>query len=297
MTSPSGAQHAISSGGYRAVVTESGATLRHLSYDGRDLVVGLAEEAVPAGGRGQVLVPGPKRIRDGRYSFAGASQQLGLSEAARHNASHGLVRWASWQRVDGDERGVTMGLRLMAQSGYPWSLDLRLAYTLDGDGMSAELTATNLADSPAPFACGFHPYLTAGSVVVDADVLTLPVDDRLVLDPERKLPTGEEQPVTGTAYDFTGGRPVGDVVLDDPFRRTDGSVTLVGPDGRGVELWADDAFGWLQVYSADDTAAPRSALAVEPMTAPPDAFNSGTDLVLLEPGGVFRGRWGIRRLG
>ena len=38
----------------------------------------------------------------------------------------------------------------------------------------------------------------------------------------------------------------------------------------------------LQVYSADDID--RVGVAVEPMTCPPNAFNSGTDVVALEPG-------------
>ena len=96
-TSPSGDQHPITHGHYRAVVTQSGATLRSLSYDGRDLVQGFPEDRMASGGRGQVLVPWPNRIRDGAYTFDSAPQQLPLSEPARRNASHGLVRWVSWQ--------------------------------------------------------------------------------------------------------------------------------------------------------------------------------------------------------
>ena len=96
-TSPSGDQHLLTHGRYRAVVTESGATLRSLTYDGRDLVQGFPEDRMPSAGRGQVLMPWPNRIRDGAYTFGGASQQLPLSEPGRHNASHGLVRWVSWR--------------------------------------------------------------------------------------------------------------------------------------------------------------------------------------------------------
>jgi aldose 1-epimerase len=32
------------------------------------------------------------------------------------------------------------------------------------------------------------------------------------------------------------------------------------------------------------------------MTAPPDAFNSGDDLVVLAPGTTFSATWGIRAL-
>jgi aldose 1-epimerase len=46
-----------------------------------------------------------------------------------------------------------------------------------------------------------------------------------------------------------------------------------------------------------DTVHPQSrrrqGLAVEPMTCAPNAFNSGEGLLVLEPGEVFRGSWGI----
>jgi len=66
-------------------------------------------------------------------------------------------------------------------------------------------------------------------------------------------------------------------------------------------LWVDEKVGWLQVYTADDQPAfARRALAVEPMTAPADAFNSGDGLVTLatagEPGDELSVSWGVRAL-
>ena len=301
-TSPSGDQHPITHGHYRAVVTQSGATLRSLSYDGRDLVQGFPEDRMPSGGRGQVLVPWPNRIRDGAYTFDSAPQQLPLSEPARRNASHGLVRWVSWRGESGGN-AVTMRYRLMAQTGYPWTLDLACRHALDDDGLAVTVTATNLSAASAPFAYGAHPYLSTGSVSVDDDLLTLPGATRLLTDDERKLPTGRE-PVAGSAYDFREGRPIGDTVLDHAFTdlsRDPGGrarVELRSAAGNGVELWADERFGWLQAYTGDDQGpgTARTALAVEPMTAPPDAFNSGDDLVVLAPGTTFSATWGIRAL-
>ena len=302
-TSPSGDQHLLTHGRYRAVVTESGATLRSLTYDGRDLVQGFPEDRMPSAGRGQVLMPWPNRIRDGAYTFDGASLQLPLSEPARHNASHGLVRWASWHPAGEDPSSVTMRYRLMAQAGYPWTLDLACHYALDDDGLAVTVTATNLAAGSAPFAYGAHPYLTTGSPSVDDDLLALPGATRLLTDDERKLPTGRE-PVAGSSYDFREGRPIRDTVLDHAFtdlvRDADGRarVEVRSPAGNGVELWTDERFGWVQAYTGDDQPpeAARTALAVEPMTAPPDAFNSGDDLVVLDPGATFSASWGIRGL-
>jgi aldose 1-epimerase len=306
MLSPTGDQYEISGGGYRAVVTESGAALRVLEYAGRPLVDGSAQDEVPAGGRGQLLMPWPNRIRDGAYSFGGRDLQLGLSEPARHNAAHGLVRWAAWNREEHSPNSVSLVYRLMAQSGYPWTLDLHVLYDLSANGLTVTQTATNMSGEPAPYASGAHPYLAVGPGPVDTLELILPVTTRSLVD-DRLLPVGRED-VEGTAYDFRVTRPVRDTVLDDAFtgllRDEDGVATAVLRDlttGAGVALWVDEQHGWLQVYSADDRpAVARRSLAVEPMTAQADAFRSGEDLVTLapagQPGDEHSASWGIRAL-
>ena len=49
-------------------------------------------------------------------------------------------------------------------------------------------------------------------------------------------------------------------------------------------------------YTAD-TVEPagrrRQSIAIEPMTCPPDALRSGTDLVRMEPGASWQATWGI----
>src|SRR4051812_49890917 len=118
-------------------------------------------------GRGQLLMPWPNRIRDGRYSFSGRDHQLPLSEPAAGNASHGLVRWAAWTLEELSSASVSLTYRLMAQSGYPWTVDLHVLYDLSADGLTVTQTATNLSASPAPYASGAHPYLRVGDGGVD----------------------------------------------------------------------------------------------------------------------------------
>lgn len=304
MLGPSGDQFPIEGGGYRAVVTESGAALRSLTYAGRPLVDGFAEAEMSAGGRGQLLMPWPNRIRDGRYSFGGTDLQLPLTEPSRGNASHGLARWVAWTMEEHTANSVSLQYRLMAQTGYPWLLDLHVLYDLSAAGLTVTQTATNLSASPAPYASGAHPYLSAGQGPVDGWELTLPAATRVLAD-DRLLPVGAE-PVDGTAYDFRIARPLRATVLNHAFtdldRDGDGraTVTLRDPgQSPGVALWVDDRHGWLQVYTADDVpATARRSLAVEPMTANADAFRTGEDLITLapagQPGDEFSASWGIR---
>lgn len=304
MVAPSGEQYEFAAGGYRAVVTESGAALRLLERDGRPLLDGFAEDEMSSGGRGQLLVPWPNRLRDGRYSFGGRDLQLALTEPARSNASHGLARWAAWTLEELTATSVSLVHRLMAQSGYPWTVDLHVLYDLSADGLTVTQTATNVSPSPAPYASGAHPYLRVGGRI-DALELTVPASTWLEVD-DRLLPVASH-PVDDE-HDFRSPRAIGDAVLDvamGGLEHRDGraTVTLRDPDaGVGVALWVDDRHHWLQVFSGDtDPDHDRRSLAVEPMTAPPDAFRSGTDLVTLAPAGEagdeLSASWGIRALG
>ncbi|HZM54772.1 MAG TPA: hypothetical protein VFC03_07065, partial [Acidimicrobiales bacterium] len=151
-----------------------------------------------------------------------------------------------------------------------------------------------------PFGLGFHPYLTVGTNTVDMMRLEVPATNRLIAD-DRGLPVGRG-PVAGTEFDFTQGRLIGVTRLDTGFtsliRGADGRarVELDHADGgQGTTLWTDERFGYLMIYTGD-TLNPeerRTSLAVEPMTCPPDALRSGTDVAVLRPGARWTGSWGI----
>ncbi len=300
---PSGDQYEIVAAGYRAVVTESGGALRLLEHGGRPLVDGFDADEMSSGGRGQLLMPWPNRIRDGRYSFGGRDHQLALSEPKRSNASHGLARWAAWTLEEHTANSVSLVYRVMAQNGYPWAVDLHVLYDLGADGLTVTQTATNLSGEPAPYACGAHPYLCVGTGIDDLE-LTVPAGSRTLTD-DRLIPV-ETVPVDAE-HDFRTPRALGSTVLDEAYgdlSRVEGVATATLRDpasGLGVALWVDEQIHWLQVYSADDAVGrERRSLAVEPMTAPANAFNSGTDLVTLAPAGgqgdELSVTWGIQAL-
>ena len=290
---PSGEQHEIAAGGYRAVVTECGAGLRTLSYDGHPLVVGFAVDEQCSWGRGQLLLPWPNRVRDGRYTFGGQDLQLPLTEVARGHASHGLTRWESWSIRGRTAASVSLGYRLMSRSGYPWTLDLTATYALSGDGLAVAVTAVNQGSTPAPYAAGAHPYLTAGSGDLDPWQLQLPATTALVTD-DRLIPTGAVE-VVGTPLDFRAPRPIGDQVVDTAFggldRDADGWAEVRLRGEREVVLRMDRHHRWVQAFTGPPGR--RDGLALEPMTAPPNAFATGADLLVLEPGEPLRVRWAL----
>ncbi|MEF9902428.1 aldose 1-epimerase family protein [Streptomyces sp. P9-A2] len=298
--SRTGRQLTLRHGTHSAVVVELGAALRSYAVGEHTVIDGFAEQDRITGGRGQILVPWPNRIRDGRYPWDGQNLQLPLTEPTGGNAIHGLLRWVAWQVVEASDSRAVLEVSLWPQPGYPFHLHVRAEYALGESGLDVAVTAHNLDASAAPYGFGQHPYVTAGTAVVDQAVLTVPARTRLRTD-ERGLPVAAE-PVAGTEYDLRTPRAVGALQLDTPFgdldRDADGRavVRLAHPSGAfGTDVWLGEGADYVQLYTGD-TLPPgerRRAVAIEPMTCPPDAFRSGTGLVSLGPGEQHTVRWGI----
>ena len=285
-------------GDYEAVLTPVAAGIRVLRHQGTDLVVPYEPGEVRPRYRGAVIAPWPNRIVDGRYRFDGTEHRLPLTEPERQHALHGLVSWTRFTAVQEDARCATWAHDLVAQTGYAWSLELRVTHELSDEGLTTSVHATNLSDTPAPYGVASHPYLRVGDAPLDGCLLTLPADRVLQVTPDRLIPQALTD-VDNTSFDFRAPRVVGRTEMDHAFTgltERAAQVELRAPDGRAVRCsWDAAVLPWLQVHTADVPGDPdhRAGLAVEPMTCPPDAFNSGTDLIVLEPGASHTASWTI----
>ncbi|MCL2515665.1 MAG: aldose 1-epimerase family protein [Microbacteriaceae bacterium] len=308
MTRPlSGTQYELRFGDYAATIASIGATLRSLTHRGRDLVVPFAADEVRPAFRGASLAPWPNRVADGRYTFAGARQQVALTEPERGNALHGLASWLDFGAIEQTPSRVTLGATIVAQPGYPHRVDVEVVFELTENGLFSSITGSNSGADAAPWGTGPHPYLLAGPGRVDDWSLLLPADDVLEVTEDRLLPVGVASVALANdgAWDFRESRAIGSVFIDHAFTsltrdaagRT--AVEVRAADGTGVAISWDAACPWVQVHTADKPLEPelgRLGLAVEPMTCPPDAFNSGTDLVVLQPGAAHTAGWTISAL-
>lgn len=301
MTPPSGAQYEVTSGNQCVVVTEVGGGLRSYHHGSRAVLDGYSASEMCSGGRGQLLLPWPNRIRDGQYAFAAADFQLALTEPKLGNAIHGLVRWSTWQPADQSPGRLTMKHRLYPSPGYPFTLECEIHYHLESGGLAVRTVIRNIGGEPCPVGIGWHPYLRLDTPTIDPLLLTVPARTLLTLD-QQQIPAGRVD-VTDSPWDFRVGRAIGEAVLDAPYtdlvREGDGRarVRLENPaDGTAISLWMDDAFTHAMIFSGD-TVHPesrrRQGLAIEPMTCPPNAFASGEGLRTLASGETFAAEWGI----
>jgi aldose 1-epimerase len=304
MTIPvTGEQYEIRAGEYAATVTALGANLRALNHGNRGLITTYDPDVLPPHGAGMLLSPWPNRVDRGTYTFEGKTYQLAVSEPKLDNAIHGLTRFELFCVAARDDNSVTLRSPGHGGQGYPFAVQVDATYSLEAaTGLTVAISATNVGSRPAPWGTAHHPYLTVTTPLVDDCDLTLPAGKWLPVD-ERLIPSAEPQDVAGGELDFRTPRKIGGVQLDTAFtdlaRDADGLawVHLEG-DGTHTGLWMDSTYHWLQAFTSDDLEPEhrRAALAVEPMTCPPNAFASGTDRIRLAPGESVSHRWGLRSL-
>lgn len=297
MANPSGEQWQIEHGDLVAVITEVGGGLRTLRRGDHDVVAGYAADEMASAGRGQVLVPWPNRLRDGRYTIDGQEHVLPVTEPKTGNASHGLTRWESWRLRERHEDAVVVAHTIHPRPGWPFHVEVTAAWVLDSAGLTCTTQATNVGTSTAPWGYGAHPYLALGGTAAGDARLTVPAAQVLTVD-ERSLPA-DLVDVSGTPFDLRGGEPLGEREIDHAYtglaRGEDRCWQVeLTTDALTSRVWGGPGLDWVQVFTGrarGEGGVP--GVAVEPLSCPADAYNTGVGLVRLEPGQTWTAQWGI----
>lgn len=286
IVSPNGKLITLEAGDYKATLATAGAGLVSLSFQGQDIVLSFPADELPPAYAGKVLMPWPNRVTGGAYVFAGQRYELPVNEAATGSALHGLALWVDWQAEQRSDAELVLTHLLHGEPGYPFQLALSARYALDArTGLHVELAVANCGPAPAPYGCGSHPYITVGGENLSNCELSFRAGKVLLTD--EKLQPTDLRETSDTDFDFSEPRVLASQSLDHAFTALpEGKwdVTLRNPalklaavlEANGTEA------PWVQLYSGELRG--RKGLAVEPMTCPPDAFNSGQDLVVLESG-------------
>lgn len=291
-----GRQYELRRGDALAVVTELAAGLRSFTRGNVLLTETYGDDQIPPGATGITLAPWANRVEDGTWFLDGKKQQLDITEVPRNNASHGLLRNAAYALVDESQHSVSLEATIFPQHGYPFLARHRVQYLINDDlGLVVRQTLTNHAKASAPFVLGAHPYLRLGDTPIEELVLTVAADTQLLVD-DRLIPRSSA-PVEGDT-DFRAGKHIADLSVDvalTDLEREAGKArhTLASADGQSVSLWQDEACGYVHVYVSTLYPGRSRAVAVEPMTGPANAFNSGDGLRWLAPGESFSIEWGI----
>lgn len=284
-------------GDYSAVIRRHGAGINSLQFKNRDLVEPF-ELGSPARYRGDLLAPWSNRIRDGKYSIENKTYVAPINEVNRQTSLHGLVNNLVWNVKDKSDKYVELEVELSESVAYPSSLLFKVRYELSNRGLGIEIQATNSGSRRAPYGVSIHPYLIASpSEKVDHWTLTMNSSEVFAVDDKRLLPTKLCE-VSELNFDFQQGSIIGSRFIDHAFKVDEAkprSISLLSQSGLGVEMVFDESSHWIQIHTADREGGSdaRRCLAVEPMSCPPDAFNSNIDLIWLDPHKSTTSNWWI----
>jgi len=288
-----------------------GARQVSLAYNGANALQPYDLTRTPPFATGFVMAPWANRMRDGSWTdSSGVTHVNPISEVRTNTALHGLLLETVYQVQDRTASSVTFATRILPTDGYPFDLSFSVTYELNAEGFTATHRATNHSSTPAPFQTGAHPYLVIeGTPTADLEI-KVPAASWWRVD-GRLLPVGVE-PVGGTSYDSRMFRRLGDYCIDNGFTdlspEGDGRTRTIikAPaslqDKRVIAVWQDSKFPQVHIFSTPIYPAEPATgkvihgITVEPVTAGPDAFNTGVDLIQLSPESEWAGSWGIQLL-
>ncbi|MHA8082363.1 aldose epimerase family protein [Aquirufa sp. A-Brett2-15D] len=277
-------------GDYAIINPQVGASLIELHLAGLSLIDLPGSEKYPLESNpyhpSSLLTPWVNRVRNGNYSFKGKNYQLPINEPDLGNAIHGLLARASFDVEQVSENSITL---IHAYSGeepnYPFPFTFRYTYTLQDSG-SLEITfeAKNTGTSSLPFACGWHPYFSfPDTSAEDLEIKFKPIS-RFLSD-SQMIPLQEENLNGKQHFKFATEK------IDHVFRleSQEKHLTEFIDTKHQRSLFLEQSsiqFPFLVVFQPEG----YTSVAIEPMTANTDAFNTGDGLVELAPDEVFSGQ-------
>ncbi len=280
-----------------------------------------------------ILFPFPNRVREGVYTFEGATYRMdqllatGWDKGAGQ-AIHGLVADKSWtvESATADEEAavVTAFLQLDADpeifAQYPFPCRLTVLYRLQEGVLEMETWVTNTGTKTLPMGFGIHPWFPTAlrpGAKLPAALSDITPEERAaaevrvptaaVWELEKLMPTGEVIPASQDAerFDLRHYRPLNRRTYDHVFTqveyRADGwSEGGLRDPATGLEMYlaADGAFREWVLYAPEHAPV----IALEPYTCTTDAVNLAVrdvdaGLIALPAGETWTGviHFGLRR--
>ena len=259
-----------------ALISKTGAALEALTVEGVELIDPNAAHNPGQIYFGSILAPWPNRLDGGRYQLAGKEFVAGNLDAS-NNANHGLVFDREFEEVSATETEVVLSYEFGADPGYPFRVGLAVTYELIAGGLKVGATATNRGEIAAPFAIGFHPYFLAPEPFELSGAFT-----NVIQTDSRMLPTAKA-PVDGLSY--TGGE------IDTCYLGASEVSFRTARFELAIELEKNlDHF----MFYRPGPDHGESMIAIEPMSAPANAFQNEISGHLLEPGRAREFSFAIR---
>ena len=279
-----------SNGNFAVINPQIGASLVELNLAGLSLIdlPGSASHSLDKNPYhpSALLTPWVNRVRNGNYSFKGKNYQLPINEPSLGNAIHGLLARTSFTIVEKSDASVSLLHEYKGEEpNYPFPFQFRLTYILtDSGALEVIFEAQNTGTSAMPFACGWHPYFHFPDTEVEDLEITFKPISRFLSD-SQMIPLKEENLNGKQAFKFSQDQ------IDHVFRLEPHQVhrTEFIDTKHEKSLILEQSsiqFPFLVVFQPEG----YHSVAIEPMTANTDAFNTGDGLIELAPSEAFSGQ-------
>jgi aldose 1-epimerase len=250
--------------------------------DGYDSPDDFRENCEAKGFRSAKLSPYVCRLNKSQYDFDGVHYTIGKFELAG-NAIHGLLYNNVFTVVNkfSDDQAAVLILQHDydgSDAGYPFSYTIQVTYVLRANNeLGINTTVTNTHDKSIPIADGWHPYFSLGEKVNNL-AFSMQTDSLVVFD-EALIPTGELEEYKS----FHKPTLLGETFLDNCFllnKPLQGAACILTNQKEQIQLsiFPGTSYPYLQVY----TPPHRNSIAIENLSAAPDAFNNNMGLIILD---------------
>ena len=250
--------------------------------DGFESVQQAMEHIMPAF-KSAKLSPFVCRIKNAKYHFGEADHKL-TKYVVNESALHGLVFDQVFSIIDtvATDEYAKVILQYVYDNkleGFPFLYRCEVEYCLKKDHtLCIKTTITNIDEQLMPVADGWHPYFALGDAI---DVCQLEFQSKEKLEfNEALIPTG----VTTPYQEFGSLEYLGNSILDNcftlNFAECQPMAVFRNPLKKiQVEIHPSEQYPYLQIF----TPPHRNSIAIENLSAAPDALNSFKGLQVLEP--------------
>jgi aldose 1-epimerase len=226
------------------------------------------------------LSPFVCRMNKGKYSFDETDFTIEKFYLGEH-AIHGIIYDAAYKIVFTEANDshalVKLGYDYLGEDkGYPFPFSIQVIWKLSKENLLSVSTVVSHQNKTAiPFCDGWHPYFKLDGSIDYAE-LQINSNEQVEFD-ETLIPTGK------IIHDerFILPKKLKDIQLDNCFKlkNNDGQNCILKGEKLSIEISSNPNYPYLQIY----TPPHRQSIAIENLSATPDAFNNKMGLLYLEP--------------
>lgn len=240
-----------------------------------------AQRNITNGFKSAKLNPFVCRMKNGEFAFEEKRYKV-EKFYLKDEAIHGLIYDAVYDIADitFNENEASANLKYSYKkddAGFPFDFDITIMYHLAAGYTLSITTLIQPGNNAMPLSDGWHPYFTFRNTVDDAEFI-INSNKMMEFDPSL-LPTGK----LNDEVRFQQPEKIGTIQLDNCFllnNNNEPSCILKDEEaGLQLEVRAGAAYPYLQLYIPPH----RTAIAIENLSSPPDAFNNKMHLITAQP--------------